>query len=234
MAARLGRRHEALGEGGEGLQRHARDHGLAGLFPALGLAAEGVELAVGGQDAHRLLLDPGHEADQQVVGVGGEDQAVGRRQVQLLRHMLLRLGDDLAEDQLPLAVGEAVGLGPGLDLGVEAGVGPQVMAVGGEMQAFRVKAERARKEGLVAHGAKLAGGGGGVTSSAHTPSSSGLTRGSGQAACVTMERSSAPLRWILGSSPRMTAGREQAAKEKGGPLSRTRLLILRSSCRGSA
>ncbi|MNN66967.1 hypothetical protein D3C81_1825720 [compost metagenome] len=139
------------------MQRHPRDHGFAGLFPAFGLAAEGVELAIGGQDADRLLLDARGQADQQVVGVGGEDQAVRRGQVQFPRHMLLGLGNDLAEDQLPLAVGEAVGLGPGLDLGVEAGVGPQVMAVGGEMQSLGIEAEGAREEGLVAHASTLPG-----------------------------------------------------------------------------
>ncbi|MNY38851.1 hypothetical protein D3C86_1735010 [compost metagenome] len=57
MTAGLRRRHEALGEGIEGVQRYARDHGLARLFPAFGLATEGMELAIAGQDADRLLLD---------------------------------------------------------------------------------------------------------------------------------------------------------------------------------
>ena len=163
MAARLGRRHEALGEGGEGMQRHPRDHGFAGLFPAFRLAAERVKLAVGGQDAHRLCLHARDDAQQDVVGVGRKDQTVGRGQVQLLGHVRLRLGNDLAEDQVPLAVGEAVGLGPGLHLRVETGVWPQVMAVGGEMQPLGIETQGAREEGFVAHGAKLAGGGGGVT-----------------------------------------------------------------------
>ncbi|MNC29706.1 hypothetical protein D3C75_779690 [compost metagenome] len=71
--------------------------------------------------------------------------------------MLLGFGNDLAEHQIPLAVGEAVGLGPGLDLGVETGVGPQMMAMGGEMQPLGIQTQGAREEGLVAHPATLPG-----------------------------------------------------------------------------
>jgi|GEM_PF-6302592 len=85
------------------------------------------------------------------MGVWCENQAVGRGQAQFARDVSLSLGDDLAEDQVPFAIGETVGLGPGPDLAVEAGVGPQVVAVGGEMQALGIKTERAREQGLVVH-----------------------------------------------------------------------------------
>src|SRR5690606_16210800 len=89
--------------------------------------------------------------------------AVGRGQAQLARDVALSLGDDLAEDQVPFAISETVGLGPGADLAVEAGVGPQVVAVGGEMQAFGGEAERAREQGLVVHEGPLTRRAAGVT-----------------------------------------------------------------------
>jgi len=57
VPACLRRRDEPLGERLKRSQGHAGDDGLTGLFPALRLAAEGVELAVGGQDAHGRRVD---------------------------------------------------------------------------------------------------------------------------------------------------------------------------------
>ncbi|MNI50190.1 hypothetical protein D3C73_1048360 [compost metagenome] len=174
VPARPRRCDEPLGEGLERGQGHAGDDGLAGLLPAFRLAPKGVELAVGGQDAHGRPVDRRDDAQQDVVGVGGEDQPVGRGQAQFAGDVALSLGDDLAEDQVPFAVGEAIGLGPGLDLAVEAGVGPQVMAVGGEMQPFGIEAERAREQGLVAHDATLTRGRDGVTGPFGRPCASSL------------------------------------------------------------
>jgi hypothetical protein len=48
--------------------------------------------------------------------------------------MALRLGPDFAHHLVPLEVGEAGGVVPRLGLALEAGVGPQMVAVRGEMQ----------------------------------------------------------------------------------------------------
>ena len=48
--------------------------------------------------------------------------------------MGLGLGDHLTEDEIPLVVGMQIGVEPGLLLRLETRVGPQVMAVRGEMQ----------------------------------------------------------------------------------------------------
>ena len=51
--------------------------------------------------------------------------------------MALRFGPHLAHHLVPLAVGEPGGVLPAFDLSFEAGVGPQMMAVRGEMQPAR-------------------------------------------------------------------------------------------------
>jgi predicted DNA-binding protein with PD1-like motif len=52
-----------------------------------------VEFAVGRQDAHRRLLKAGEEAQQEVMGVGGEDDALGVAEVQFAGDMALRRCD---------------------------------------------------------------------------------------------------------------------------------------------
>ncbi len=54
------------------------------------------------------------------------------------RDIRLRLGPDLAQDLVPFVVGQTGGVVPRLGLAVEAGVGPQVMAVRGEVQALGI------------------------------------------------------------------------------------------------
>src|SRR5690606_34044476 len=97
MTARPGRGDEAVGEGLERRQRHAGDDRLSRLLPAFRLAAEGVELAVGGQDAHGRSVDRRDDAQQDFMRIGREDQAVGGGQAQLSGYMALSLGNDVAE-----------------------------------------------------------------------------------------------------------------------------------------
>ena len=66
--------------------------------------------------------------------VRGEDDRVRLPGAELARDLGLGLGPDLAHHLVPLAVGEAGGVVPRLDLPLEAGVGPEMMAVRGEMQ----------------------------------------------------------------------------------------------------
>ena len=70
--------------------------------------------------------------------------------------MALGLGHDLIEDPVPFPVGKLVGFEPGADMAVERGVGPQVMAVGREMQALGVQRQGAGEKGLVRHATALA------------------------------------------------------------------------------
>ena len=62
----------------------------------------------------------------------------------------LRFGPDLAHHLVPLMVGQARGVFPAFDLAVEDGVGPQMMAVRGEMQPARRGAEALGEQRLEA------------------------------------------------------------------------------------
>ena len=73
--------------------------------------------------------------------------AVGRR-CRALRDMALRLGPDFAHDPVPLAVGETRGVVPAFDLPVEAGVGPQMMAVRGHVQPLGIGGRLRENSGL--------------------------------------------------------------------------------------
>ena len=59
--------------------------------------------------------------------------------------MGLRLGPHLAHHPVPFAVGEPRGIVPAFDLPGEAGVGPQMMAVRGEVQPVGRRAEAAAR-----------------------------------------------------------------------------------------
>ena len=87
----------------------------------------------------------GEQPDQEVVGVGRKDDRVGLAGAELGGDIGLGLGPDLAHDLVPLAVGEPGGVVPRLDLALEAGVGPQMMAVRGEVQPLGIGAEAARR-----------------------------------------------------------------------------------------
>ena len=57
----------------------------------------------------------------------------------------LRLGPDLVHHLVPFAVGEPGGVVPRLDLALEARVGPEMMAVRGEVQPSGIGAEAAAR-----------------------------------------------------------------------------------------
>ena len=65
--------------------------------------------------------------------------------------MGLGLGNHMAEDEIPLVVSMQIGVEPGLLLRLKTGVGPQVMAMRGEMQPTGRRRQGAGEEGLVAH-----------------------------------------------------------------------------------
>ncbi|MDC7811583.1 hypothetical protein [Sphingomonas koreensis] len=71
-----------------------------------------MELAVAGEDTDGVLAARGDDAQQQIVGVAGEDD--GRRvgQTQLGGDLSLRSGIDLAHHPAPFMVGEACGVFP--------------------------------------------------------------------------------------------------------------------------
>ena len=86
-----------------------------------------MELAVAGQhpQAARIGARAGRgEADDEVMGVGGKHDRRRIAAAKLGRDLGLRRGPQLAHDPVPLAVGEARGIGPAFDLAVIAGVGP--------------------------------------------------------------------------------------------------------------
>jgi hypothetical protein len=60
--------------------------------------------------------------------------------------MTLSLGPDFVHHLVPLAVSEPRRVVPRFDLAFEAGVGPQVMAVPGEMQPLGICAETAGEQ----------------------------------------------------------------------------------------
>ena len=67
---------------------------------------------------------------------------------EFVRHMALRLGPDLVHDPVPLAVSQSRRIFPAFDLPFEAGVRPQMMAVGGHVQPVRIGAEAPREKRL--------------------------------------------------------------------------------------
>ena len=125
--------------------------------PARELASSAVEFAVGGQYPQRSGLAGcrRHQADQEVMGIRGEDDCVGLPGSKLTSDVALRLGPDLAHDLVPLAVGQARRVVPGFDLAVKAGVRPEVMAVGGEVQAGGIGAEASAEQSFEAQRAVL-------------------------------------------------------------------------------
>jgi hypothetical protein len=111
-----------------------------------------VELAVGRQHAHR---PPRREQRQQpqdeAVRVRPESDRRRVRQVEEPGDMALGARDHLAEDRLPLAVGEPGGVLPAPFLRREGHVRPEVMAMGRHMQPPRIGGEEAGEVPLVAH-----------------------------------------------------------------------------------
>ena len=106
-----------------------------------------MEFAVAGQHAQigRPARAGRDQPDEKIMGVGREDDGFGHRRPSSRGDMGLRLGPDLAHDPVPLAVGEPRRILPAFDLPVEAGVGPQMMAVRGEVQPLRIGGEAPRE-----------------------------------------------------------------------------------------
>jgi hypothetical protein len=153
MPADRRRASQPLCEGRRRLDSDARDRGERLLFEPPDLPPEAVKLAVGRQHADRLAGRKQREQPHdEAVGVGPKGDRRGVRKVEDSRHMPLRRRHDLAEDRLPLAVGETGGIEPALLLRREGDVGPEVVAVGGEMQPLRIGGEEALEVPLVAHG----------------------------------------------------------------------------------
>ena len=82
--------------------------------------------------------------------VAGEHNGIGLVRAELGGDVRLCLRPDLAHDLVPLAVGKGRGVGPRLHLPIEAGVGPQVMTVRGEVQSAGVGAQTAAEQRLEA------------------------------------------------------------------------------------
>src|SRR6185369_4827374 len=79
-----------------------------------------------------------------------EDDRIRLSGPKLARDIGLRFGPDFAHHLVPLAVGEPRGVVPRLDLPVEAGVGPEMMAVRSEVQPSGIGAEAPREQSLEA------------------------------------------------------------------------------------
>ena len=141
MLAGLRGREEPVGQIVERLGGDLVERDPPCLRPARELPPRAVELAVGGENPQRSGLAArrrGDQADEEIVGARREHDRVGHAAAKLASDIRLGLGPDLIEDFVPLGVGQAGGVVPRLDLAVEAGVGPQMMAVRGEVQALRI------------------------------------------------------------------------------------------------
>ena len=122
--------------------------------PAGELAASGMEFAVAGQDAEAGRVGAGAgggEADDEIMGVGGEDDRGRIAAAELDGNLGLGFAPQWEHHMAPLAIGESGGIIPALDLAVKAGVGPQMMAVRGDVQAVWRGGKTARKQMLVTH-----------------------------------------------------------------------------------
>ena len=146
MPAAGGGPGEARREVRNRLDRDAGDARQTLLLESAHLARETVELAVGGE---HLDDAPGGQAGedpvQQSVGVGRESDVLGPAQAEDARHVFLGRRIGLAEDLLPLAVGQARCVQPALLLGLEGHVRPEVVAMCGEVQALRVRLQESPK-----------------------------------------------------------------------------------------
>ena len=141
------RPRETARESVERLDRDALDDRRSRFLPARELAPGTVEFAVGRQHSDRPARGGRREqTDKELMGVRRKDDRVGPAGTKLSRDFGLRSGPDLAHDLVPLAVGEAGRVVPRFDLSVEAGVGPEVMAVGREVQPVGIGAEASREQ----------------------------------------------------------------------------------------
>ena len=133
------------------IRRHRLQRDRARLGPARRLAAKAVELAIARQHARLVLAHRRKNTHQQLVRVRREHDAVRRWQFQLRRDIGLRLRPDLAHHAVPFVIRQTRRVVPRFLLPLEAGVGPQVMAVRRKVQPLRRRAQRSREEPLEAH-----------------------------------------------------------------------------------
>ena len=154
MPAASRRGEEALGKilerlGGDGL-----DLEPAVLCPARELAPRRMEFAVARQHAQPLGIAARarrRQPDQEIMRIRREHDRRRIAAPQFVGDMGLRLGPHLAHHAVPLAVGKPRGILPAFDLPGEARVGPQMMAVRGEVQPPGSGAKALREQRLEAH-----------------------------------------------------------------------------------
>ena len=128
---------EALGKIAKRLGVDEGQHDLARFDPARHLAPCRVEFAAAHQYAQRPVggARAGRgEADQEIMGIGREDNRRAVAAAKLGCDVRLCFGPHFAHHPVPLVVGEPRGVVPTLHLAVEAGIGPQMVAVRGHVQ----------------------------------------------------------------------------------------------------
>jgi hypothetical protein len=112
-----------------------------------------MELGIAGQDAWLALArQAGEQTVDEFMGVVGRDEPVDPRQIEMPRHALRQLLPDRPQHLLPFAVDEAGGIVPGAQMRLAGRIRPEVMAVGGEMQAGRPVLAEARELGREVEG----------------------------------------------------------------------------------
>jgi hypothetical protein len=127
------------------------DHDAPGFLQPPRLAPEAVELVRARQHAQRPRgLEARVDARDEFVGVRRERHLARIRQPEQPRYVILRFRHHLAEDALPLAVGERGRVAPVARVRALGRVGPGMVAVCGEMQPPRIGGAEFREE-LVEH-----------------------------------------------------------------------------------
>jgi len=144
---------ECAGAGGfeQALWRHGFQQDLARLHPAGHLSAKAVKLAIGRQHPQRSGRMRRYKAYQEIMGIGGEAERRGIGQLQFIRDMLLRFGPDRPHDPVPFVVRQRRRVLPGGKMTGMAGIGPEMMAVRGEMQAVGIGRQGSGKQMFPAH-----------------------------------------------------------------------------------
>ena len=176
MIAGAGGGQEAVREIVEWLGGDLGQFDLASLRPARHLPPRRMKLAVAHQHAQRFAgaaRASGNEADQEVMGVRRRIQSPTDRRCPSSRgDMRLRFGPDLAHHLVPFMVGQPRRIFPAFDLALERGVGPEMMAVGGEMEPIGRRAEAFGEQRLEAQSHRSSG-----TIIPGRPASTGSRRG---------------------------------------------------------
>ena len=95
-----------------------------------------MELGVGRQDP-RLLPQARRQPADELVGVGRDRDGSAAGKLQMFGERCLHPRDHVAEHHVPLVAREPCRVAPALLLCCERHVGPVVMAVAGEVDAFR-------------------------------------------------------------------------------------------------